>query len=74
MWRLCDLHNHTTPNEQCGEVWDAEQFVRSCVDAGLDVVAVTDHDHCDHVAEAVQAAQRTSVTVIPGVELSTDHV
>ncbi len=73
MWRLCDLHNHTTPNEKCDSAWDPEAFVRSCVEAGLDVVAVTDHDHCDHVEDALAAAATTSLTVIPGVELSTDH-
>lgn len=73
MWRLCDFHNHTTPNEQCDAEWDAERFVHSCLDAGLDVVAVTDHDHCDHLADAVRAAEATPLVVVPGVELSTDH-
>lgn len=72
MWRHCDLHNHTTPNEQCSDDWDPDRFVSSCVETGLDVVAITDHDHCNHILDAVAAAQGTELTVIAGVELSTD--
>jgi hypothetical protein len=71
MWRLCDLHVHTSPNEQCLDPWDAAAFVRSRIVLGLDVVAVTDHDHSNNVADAIQAAEGTSLTVIAGVELST---
>ena len=73
MWRRCDLHNHTTPNEQCADPWDARRFVQSCLDSTLDVVAVTDHDHIEHVSEAVRAAEGTALTVVSGVELSTDR-
>lgn len=69
MWRLCDLHNHTFPNESCTDAWDAEAFVRSCVDVGLDVVAITDHDSLDRYDEIVDAAGE-SLVIIPGVELS----
>ena len=73
MWRLCDLHNHTTPNEQCSRAWDPEAFVRSCTEAGLDVVAVTDHDHCNHLPDALNAAGGSDLVVVPGIEVSTDH-
>jgi hypothetical protein len=73
MWRLCDLHNHTTPNEKCSDAWNAEAWIESCLDAGLDVAAVTDHDHCNHISEAISAASGTSLVVIPGVEVSTDR-
>ena len=57
MWRLCDLHNHTTPNERYeNEPLDAHAFVASCVSAGLDVVAITDHDHIDHIDAISEAA------------------
>lgn len=73
MWRRCDLHNHTVPNEQCTAEWDAHRFVESCLHAGLDVVAVTDHDHIDHVSAALEAATDSALTIVPGVELSTDR-
>lgn len=73
MWRFCDLHNHTLPNEQCQDAWDADVFVRSRIAIGLDLVAVTDHDHLDHVNEVTAAAAGTPLIIVPGVELSTDH-
>lgn len=72
MWRRCDLHNHTTPNEQDESELDAAQFVEEALDRGLDVVAVTDHDHVDRVSIVVAAAEETSLTVVPGLEVTTD--
>ena len=37
----------------------------------LDLIAITDHNEIINVADAIKAAHRSSVTVIPGVELST---
>lgn len=73
MWRLCDLHTHTFPNEQCTEAWDAAAFVAGRIALGLDVIAVTDHDNIDRVEEVLQAAEGTSLLVVPGVEVSTDR-
>jgi hypothetical protein len=73
MWRLCDLHMHTVPNEQLEEPWDAKVFVQSRLAIGLNVVAITDHDQCDRLAEAIEAAIDTDLVVIAGVELSTDR-
>jgi hypothetical protein len=73
MWRLCDLHNHTLPNEQCQDVWDAAAFVQSRRMLGLNLIAVTDHDHVDRVEELMVQAADTELTVVPGVELSTDR-
>lgn len=38
---------------------------------GVDVVALTDHDTFDGLAEAATAAEKAGITLIPGVELST---
>lgn len=73
MWRLCDLHTHTLPNEQEAGDWSAEEFIQSCVDLRLDVVAVTDHDHLERVEDAVAAAEGSGVKVVPGIEVSTDR-
>lgn len=73
MWRLCDLHNHTTPNEQINAEHDPDLFVQACIADGLDLVAVTDHDHVDNVDDVVAAAAGTALTVVPGVEVSTDR-
>lgn len=65
-----DLHLHTTASD--GRLEPAE-LVSLAVKVGLDVIAITDHDSIDGVVPALAAAQAyPSVTVIPGVELSTD--
>lgn len=62
-----DLHTHSTSSD--GTVSPAE-LVRLADALGLSVVALTDHDTVNGVAEAVAAAEGRSVTVIPGTELS----
>ena len=65
-----DLHLHTTYSD--GTLTPA-QLVRKCAEGGLRVIAVTDHDSTEGVAEAQQAALAFSgLRVIPGIELSTD--
>lgn len=41
--------------------------------AGLDAIAVTDHDTAGGVAEAVREAASLPLTVVPGIEISTRH-
>jgi predicted metal-dependent phosphoesterase TrpH len=38
---------------------------------GLDFIAVTDHNSCGNCAAAIEAAKRTDILVIPGMELCT---
>ena len=73
LWRLCDLHIHTTPNEQDSSQRDAGRIVSGCLDAGLDVIAIADHDHVEAVEAVIGAADETSLVVVPGVEVSTDR-
>ena len=64
-----DLHVHTTASD--GTLTPTE-IVRQAADAGLVVVAITDHDSIEGVPDALAAAGacRECITVIPGVELS----
>ncbi|MBI4338823.1 MAG: PHP domain-containing protein [Chloroflexi bacterium] len=65
-----DLHLHTTQSD--GRLTPTE-LVRLVAQKGLRVVAITDHDITDGLAEAYQAARAyPQLTIIPGVELSTD--
>ncbi|MCY4473978.1 MAG: PHP domain-containing protein [Chloroflexi bacterium] len=73
MWRKCDLHRHTTPDDATDYKFDPATFVAECVRDGLEVVAVTDHDVIDHVDAIIEAAKDSGITVVPGVELSTDR-
>ena len=65
-----DLHLHTTASD--GRL-EPHQIVSLAVDVGLDVIAITDHDTVDGIIPALTAAKSyPSLTVIPGVEISTD--
>ncbi|MGW4055264.1 PHP domain-containing protein [Streptomyces sp. NPDC004779] len=61
-----DLHSHSTASD--GTDTPAE-LVRNAAAAGLDVVALTDHDTTRGHAEAIAAAPE-GLTVVPGAELS----
>lgn len=65
-----DLHTHTTASDG---VLTPSQLVAQAARRGLGVLAITDHDSTEGIAEALEAARDyPSLTVIPGVELSTD--
>ena len=61
-----DLHTHSTASD--GTLTPAE-LVRAAAGAGLDVVAITDHDTTAGWAQAV-AALPAGLTLLPGAELS----
>jgi predicted metal-dependent phosphoesterase TrpH len=62
-----DLHAHSNASD--GTDSPAE-LVRNAVAAGLDVVALTDHDTTAGWAEAADALRGTALTLVPGAELS----
>ena len=65
-----DLHLHTTVSD--GRLTPA-QLVDLLVQRGLRVVAITDHDITDGLEPAWEAAKaHPQLTIIPGIELSTD--
>jgi 3',5'-nucleoside bisphosphate phosphatase len=63
-----DLHVHSTASD--GTSSPAE-VMRHAAEAGLDVVALTDHDSAAGWAEGAAAARREGIVMVPGVELST---
>lgn len=64
---LIDLHTHSTVSD--GTQPPAE-VVASAVEAGVDVLALTDHDSTAGWEEASQAARTLGVTFVPGLEIS----
>lgn len=65
-----DLHVHTTASDGRHS---PEEIVRLAVDAGLDVIAITDHDSVDGIDPALLVSQEfPGLKVVPGVEVSTD--
>ena len=65
-----DLHTHSSVSD--GTETPTE-LVNAAVAAGLGTVAITDHDSTAGWQEACAAASGTGLTVIPGMELSTNY-
>ena len=63
-----DLHMHSTASD--GTETPAN-IVSLAKRAGLQAVAVTDHDTVAGIEEAMRAGERLQVQVVPGVEIST---
>lgn len=71
-WWRCDFHVHSPGSHDFTdrERVTAHLWVEAAIAAGLDAVAVTDHNTGEWVARLVEAAAGTPLTVIPGVELT----
>ncbi len=65
-----DLHTHSSVSDGTET---PTQLVRAAVVAGLSTIAITDHDSTAGWQEAFTAAAGTGLTVIPGMELSTNY-
>ena len=65
-----DLHLHTTASD--GRLTPSE-LVSMAGNRGLKVIAITDHDSTEGLAEAFLAAEQfPDLNIIPGIELSSD--
>ena len=65
-----DLHTHSAVSDGTET---PTQLIRAAVAAGLSTIAITDHDSTAGWHEAFTAAAGTGLTVIPGMELSTNY-
>jgi 3',5'-nucleoside bisphosphate phosphatase len=65
-----DLHTHSSVSDGTQTPGD---LVRAAVAADLGTIALTDHDSTAGWNEAFEAAAGTGLTVIPGMELSTNY-
>ena len=70
MEQLIDLHVHSNCSDG---TFTPEELVFYAVKKGLCAFALTDHDTTDGISRAFSAARGTSLTVIPGIELSTEY-
>jgi predicted metal-dependent phosphoesterase TrpH len=64
-----DLHTHSTASDG---VYSPAELIARARDAGLRVLALTDHDNTGGLAEAAQAAAQLGIEFIAGVEINTD--
>src|SRR5512136_136217 len=66
-----DLHIHTVLSP-CAEVeMIPPLIVERALDAGLDLIAITDHNASANAAAVIDAARGTGLKVLPGIELQT---
>jgi len=67
---LVDLHIHTTASD--GK-YSPDVIVARAAETGLKYISITDHDTIDGITPAIKAAKSyPGLTLIPGVEISTD--
>ncbi|MEY4262765.1 MAG: hypothetical protein RLY88_473 [Actinomycetota bacterium] len=63
-----DLHSHSTRSD--GKESPTQVFEHAAA-AGVDILALTDHDTTSGWSEAAEAAQRLGVGFVPGIEVTT---
>lgn len=75
-WAI-DLHVHTPASNDVDAARyiaaTPEDLVQAALDAGLDAIAVTDHNTASWCDDVSNAAAGTELVVLPGVELSTSE-
>jgi predicted metal-dependent phosphoesterase TrpH len=69
-WPMIDLQAHSTVSD--GQLAPAE-VVRAAAEAGVTVMALTDHDAVAGVDESVAAAREAGIECVPAVEMSCVH-
>ncbi len=65
-----DLHTHSIYSD--GTLHPVE-LIHKAIDRDLTGIALTDHDTIAGIPEATAEARRLGFTLVPGVELTTDH-
>lgn len=69
MGKKIDYHIHTWFSDGAAS---PASIVESAKVLGYDEIAITDHDGTDGISEALEAAKKVGITVIPGIELATE--
>jgi 3',5'-nucleoside bisphosphate phosphatase len=62
-----DLQSHSTHSDGA---LPAAEVVQRAADAGVELLALSDHDTISGVAEAIEAGERFGVRIVPAVEIS----
>jgi len=66
---MVDLHVHSTASDG---TWTPQEVIAQATRAGLEVLALTDHDTIDGFLIARDAARDQGIRLIPAVEFNTD--
>ncbi len=65
-----DLHVHTTASDG---TMSPKEVVSLATMLGLKAIALTDHDTMDGLQEAGETAELMGISVVPGIEISSDY-
>ncbi len=65
---MIDLHTHTTASDG---TFEPRRLVNAACEAGLEALAITDHDDVQGYEEAAGAARDNGLDLVCGIELST---
>lgn len=71
MGAFCDLHLHSCVSPCADDEMTPWNLVGMARVNGLDVIALTDHNCCLNVEDALAAGREYGVAVIPGMEITT---
>ena len=66
-----DLHIHSCASPCADADMTPEAIVSAAVQAGLDLIAVTDHNTCRNSAAVQSAAEKAGISAVPGIEVTT---
>jgi len=64
-----DLHTHSTASDG---LYTPSELMARASEAGLSIIALTDHDTTNGLEAALAAAKEKGLEVIPGIEVNTD--
>lgn len=70
---LAELHVHTVLSPCAGVEMIPPLIVQKAVEQGINLIAITDHNATENIQSVMKAAQDTSLTVLPGMELQTEE-
>ena len=71
-WTI-DLHMHTPLSPCASDTMLPGPVVARCLDFGLDVIAITDHNAIGNVEPFIQEGKEKGLIVLPGMELETQE-
>lgn len=70
MKQFCDLHTHSRFSDG---TLTPEELIRTAEEAGLGAVALCDHNTVAGLPKLMEAAKKSSVEAVPGIEFSTEY-
>ena len=66
-----ELHLHTVLSPCAAVEMIPPLIIESAEEKGINLIAVSDHNSIENISAVMQAAEGTSITVLPGIELQT---